>query len=298
MNTLKLEQVRSRLVALDAIPTIPVVIQPLLSMLQTPIEDVNMNRVKELISYDNTIAALCLRVANSPLFGRRQVETVSEAIVALGVRRVQSIVISCALTQVVPPEKWAIDAVTYWRHCLGCALVTRKMAQLIGSPDGEKAYLAGLLHDLGILVNSLVCTEEYRSCLAYASSSCISIDKAEKEKLGFTHGQSGKLLAEHWHIPADLAEVIEFHHDIESAKNARPLVSLVHLSDLLCRVRDLGYGYYEVMGVDFAGDSAWATLVETYPRLRDIDLARLTLDVEASMGEVVALVDSVFSVKK
>ena len=140
----------------------------------------------------------------------------------------------------------------------------------------------------GILVNSLVCTEEYRACLLYASSSCVSIDKAEKEKLGFTHCEAGKLLAEQWHVPPDLAEVIEFHHSIQSATNARALVSLVHLSDLLCRVRDLGYGYYEVMGIDFAGDSAWAALVEAYPKLEDIDLARLSLDIEGAMGEVVA----------
>src|SRR5690242_12666369 len=112
MNNQKLEQMRSRLSALDAIPTIPVVIQPLLSMLQMPMEDVDMKKVKDLISYDNTIAALCLRVANSPLFGRRDVETVSEAIIALGMKRVQSIVMSCALTQVVPASKWAMDAVT------------------------------------------------------------------------------------------------------------------------------------------------------------------------------------------
>lgn len=297
MNTKTLEQIRSRVLALDAIPTIPVVIQPLLSMLQTPIEEINTNRVKELISYDNTIAALCLRVANSPLFGRRRVETVSEALMALGMKRIQSIVLSCALTQVVPPGKWAIDAITFWRHSLGCALVSRKIAQLIGCADTEKAYLAGLLHDLGILVNTLVCTEEFRSCLQQAAANCISIEKAEKELLGFTHGESGKILADQWHIPPDLAEVIEFHHSVEKAQNARAMVSLVHLSDLLCRVRDLGYGYYEVMGVDFAGDGAWNILVETYPRLADIDLARLSLDVEASMDEVVSLVNAVFAVK-
>ena len=71
-------------------------------------------------------------------------------------------------------------------------------------------------------------------------------------------------------------------------------MSLVHLSDLLCRVRDLGYGYYEVMGIDLAGDAAWAALVPHYPKLANIDLARLTMDIEASMDEIVHLVDAVF----
>jgi len=294
VNNDKLEQIRSRIVALDAIPTIPAVIQPLLAMLQMPFDEVDMNKVRDLISYDKTLAALCLRVANSPLFGRREVQTVSEALIALGLKRVQSIVLSCSLAKVVPPEKWAMDAVAFWRHSLGCALISRKVANLIGYQDAEKAYLAGLLHDLGILVNSLVCTEEYRACLKYAADGCISIDKAEKEQLGFTHCESGKILSEHWRIPDELGEVIEFHHGIEHAKTAAPLVSLVHLSDLLCRVRDLGYGYYEILGVDFAGDEAWAVLVKHYPRLQDMDLARLSLDIEAGMDEVVTLVDTVF----
>ena len=79
-----------------------------------------------------------------------------------------------------------------------------------------------------------------------------------------------------------------------AAPNARPLVSLVHLSDLLCRLRDFGYGYYEAMGVELAGDIAWAKLVNHYPALADMDLARLTLDIDGAMEEITTVVDAVF----
>ncbi|MBZ5653750.1 MAG: HDOD domain-containing protein [Acidobacteriia bacterium] len=294
----QLEKFRPRINALDSIPTIPVIIQPLLTMLQLPPEQVDLEKVAELVSYDKTIAVQCLRMANSPLFGRRQVETVRNAVMILGMKRVQSILLCCSLNQVVPADKWAFDPLTFWRHSLGCALVTRKMAQMIGYPDAEKAYLAGLLHDLGILVNSLVCTEEYRKCVEDAAARRISIDRAEQEWLGFTHCQSGKVLAERWNLSTDLIEVIEFHHDVELTKNARPLVAMVHLSDLLCRVRELGYGYYEVMGLDLAGDVAWSSLVQHYPTLASVDLARFTLDIEGAIDEIAELVDSVFSVKR
>ena len=293
----QLEKLRPHINALDTIPTIPVIIQPLLSMLQLPPEQVDLEKVAELVSYDKTIAVQCLRMANSPLFGRRQVETVRNAVVMLGMKRVQSILLCCSLNQVVPADKWAFDALTFWRHSLGCALVTRKMAQMIGYPDPEKAYLAGLLHDLGILVNSLVCTEEYRKCVEEAAARRISFDRAEQERLGFTHCQSGKILAERWNLPTDLIEVIEFHHEVALADHARPLVAMVHLSDSLCRVRELGYGYYEVMGLDLTGDVAWGSLVQHYPALASMDLARFTLDIEAAIEEVTRLVDSVFSMK-
>jgi HD-like signal output (HDOD) protein len=288
-----LEQIRPKIEALDTIPTIPAIVMPLASLLQLPADQVNVEKVVELVSYDGTIAAQCMRMANSPLFGRRDTETVRSAVLALGLKRIQAILMGCCLNQVVPPDKWVLDAVTFWRHSLGCALVSRKMAKLIGYPDPEKAYLAGLVHDLGILVNSIACTEDYRRCIQAARDGRIPLDRSEKEHLGFTHCQSGKILAQRWKFSPDLIEAIEFHHDAE-ALGPRPLVALVHLSDLLCRLRNLGYGYYEAIGIHLAGDAAWAALAEHYPELPKTDLARFTLDIEGAMDEIFALVDAVF----
>jgi HD-like signal output (HDOD) protein len=298
MNSITLEHIRPRIVALNAIPTIPSVIQPLLKMLETRSEAVDLHKVKELISYDKAIAAQCLRVANSPLFGHRSVETLTEAIVVLGLKRVHSIVLSCYLNNMVPPNKWLMNPTVFWRHALGCALVSRKIAELIHYEDPEKAYMAGLLHDLGILVHSMVCGDEFRSCLEQARASGKAIDRVETERLGFTHADSGEILAKSWHIPSELCEVIASHHRVQPAAKASPLVSLVYLSDLLCRLRDMGYGYYEAMAVDFADEAAgWGILIENYPRLKSIDWARLSLDVEAGIEGIVKLVDTVFAVR-
>jgi len=289
-----LDQIRSRIKALEAMPTVPAVVMPLASMLQQPPEHIDLEKVVELVSYDSTIAAQCLRMANAPLFGRRKTETVRSAILALGLKRVQAILLGCCVNKIVPPDKWALDAVTFWRHSLGCALVSSKMAKLIGYPDPEKAYLAGLLHDLGILVNTLTSTDEYRECIREACDGRRALHLSEESRLGFTHCQSGKILAEHWHFSADVIEVVEFHHDLAAAPADAFLVSIVNLSDFLCRVRDLGYGYYEAMGVDLAGESAWAKLAGHYPALADMDLARFTMDIDGALEEITATVDAVF----
>jgi HD-like signal output (HDOD) protein len=177
---------------------------------------------------------------------------------------------------------------------LGCAPVSRKLATLIGYQEPEKACLAGLLHDLGLLVNTLACTDEYRKCFTVAREEHVSLESAEMKLLGFTHCQSGKILAEHWKFSTDVVAVIEFHHHVAETTSDPALVFLVHLSDLLCRLRDLGYGYYEVMGVDLASDEAWLQLLKHCPQLEALDLARLTLDFDGAMDEIVALVDTVF----
>jgi putative nucleotidyltransferase with HDIG domain len=289
-----LEAIRPKIKALEAMPTVPAIVMPLTSMLQLPSEQIRLDKVVELASYDSTIAAQCLRIANSPLFGRRNTETIRSAVVALGFKRIQAIVMGCCLNNIVPADKWAIDAVTFWRHSMGCALISSKLAKMIGYPDPEKAYLAGLLHDLGILVNTLTCTEEFRQCMRQGAEEHAALDRVEAERLGFTHCQSGKILAEQWRFSADVVEVIAFHHDESALAEKSTLVSVVHLGDLLCRLRDLGYGYYEAMGVHLAGDPAWATLVKHHPGLAEIDLARFTLDIDGAMDEIVATVDAVF----
>ncbi len=290
----RLEEIRPIVAALEAMPTIPAIVQPLTSMLKLSPDEVDVEKVVELVSYDGTIAAHCLRMANSPLFGRRSSETVRSAVLALGLQRVQAILLGCCLSGIVPSQKWAFDAVIFWRHSLGCALVSSKMAKMIGYPDPEKAYLGGLLHDLGVLVNTVAWPEDYRRCMQLARERHIPLHRSEEQNLGFTHCQSGKILAEHWHFSEDVIEVIEHHHDVSAAPTARSLVSLVHLSDLLCRLRNLGYGYYEAMGVDLTGETAWATLVEHYPALAHMDLARLTMDIDGAMEEIFSVVDAVF----
>ncbi len=289
-----LEQIRPRIRALDAMPSVPVIVQPLAGLLRQDYDQINLDKVVELVSYDSTIAAQCLRMANSPLFGRRNSETVRGAVLALGVKRIEAIVLGCCLNRIVPNDKWALDPLIFWRHCLGCALVSSRMAHLIGYPDPEKAYLAGLLHDLGILVNTVTCTDEYRRTMETARERRVCLEECERECLGFTHCQSGAILAQQWKFSADVTAVIEFHHQAAKAAIAGPLVALVHLSDLLCRLRDLGYGYYEAIGVDLAGDDAWSTLVESYPTLAKMDLARLTMDIDGTMDEIISVVDSVF----
>ena len=62
------------------------------------------------MSYDSTIAAQCLRVAGSPLFGLAQPpKSIKGAVISLGLRRVETILLTCCLGQAFPAKKWALD---------------------------------------------------------------------------------------------------------------------------------------------------------------------------------------------
>jgi len=296
MKTEGLDRLRSRIVKIDAMPAIPVILRPLLRCLDQPAEQVDMNRIVELVSYDKSIAAQCIRMANSALFSRSTpAETVRAAVLSLGMWRVRDLLFSNSLSQVIPANRWVVDPAIFWRHSLGCALVSRKIAEMIGYPDTEKAYLAGLLHDMGVLVNCMVAPEEFRKAFEKAAQEQIPLEEAEQATLGFTHNDTGRLLAEAWKIPADLVDAVELHHDIGDPNRGSPLVALVHLSDLLCRLRDLGYGYYEPRQVDFANEPGWLYLAMKFPEMAEIDLARFTFTLDEYAKEVGELVSTVFA---
>ena len=298
MNAELHAQLQTQIKNLDSISTAPAILKPLLDMLRQPSEDIKVEKVVELVSCDGAIAAQCLRLANSPLFGRRETETVRSAIMALGLERVRSMLLGLCMNRVIPEDKWVIEPDAFWRHSLGCALITQRMAQKIGYPEPEKAYLAGLLHDLGFLVNSVIYNEEFRECFRRASEQHAPLHVVEEQVLGFSHCETGRLLCEHWGLSKEMRDSAGCHHDVSLLPDAGPLACLVHLSDLLCRMRYLGYGYEEIMGVDLGGDVAWQTLISAYPAIKSMDLVRFTLDIEGAMDQIVATVDSVFGAKR
>ncbi len=293
MNPTLAATIRARVQRIKTMPAIPAVFLPLLKMLSR--EEVQVDEVVRLVSYDSAIAAQCLRVASSPLFGMAQPpKSIKGAVMSLGLRRVETILLTCCLGQAFPSKKWALDPIVFWRHSLGCAMVCRKISEKLASADREKAYTAGLMHDIGFMVNCMVFPKEFAPVMERACREGIPLQQVEQDILGFTHSDTGRALAERWDLAEDIIEVISHHHDVENSQKAQPLVALVHISDLLCRMRGMGYGYYERQKVDLIADPAWAVLLKEHHDLDGMDLAQFTFELDEAVEEIHTLVSMVF----
>jgi HD-like signal output (HDOD) protein len=283
-----------KLEGLRQIPTIPAVLAPLLRYLQQPIEQLDVHKITDMIAEDKSLAAQCLQMANSPLFGRWQkVESLRGAVVGLGFQRVSDIAMSCSVLNMMPRDS-GIDPVAFWEHSLGCALVCRHFARKIAYPDPGKAYLAGLLHDLGIIVNLWILPKEFVAAFKFASAEGIPLHEAEEQIMGFTHCDSGRLLAERWELAPDLTEVVSLHHNPIESLNHGGLVALVELSDLLCRMSGLNHGYIERREVDLLEGPSFDLLAKQCHTLRDFDWARLTFELDSYMDEAHTLVRAIY----
>ena len=197
MNTSFTATIRERVQNIETLPAIPAVFLPLLKLLGNATEEVKLDEVVRLVSYDNTIAAQCLRMAASPLFGlAKPPESIKGAVISLGMRRVETILLTCCLGHALPVKKWALDPSVFWRHSLGCAMVCRKFSEKLATADNEKAYMAGLLHDIGFMVNCLAFPQGFVTAIERASTQGIPLHEAEQAAMGFTHCETGQALAE------------------------------------------------------------------------------------------------------
>src|SRR5581483_1550305 len=290
------EGLRQKIASLQVIPSIPAVVLPLLHYLDKPIDQQDVHWVAQLIGQDKSLSAQALHMANSALFGGRQkIDSIQGAVMALGLQRMRDITVSCCMFNILPARPGqTLDPVVFWEHSLGCALVSRRLARKIGFVDPEKAYLSGLLHDLGVVATLWVAPEQFKQAYELARSQEIPLHEAERSVLGITHSESGALLGERWGLGAEINEVLAHHHHPENATQYQAEVAIVSLSDLLCRMCDLGYGFPESRMVQLTQESGFKVLEQHLPSIRSLDWARLTFELDGYMDEVKRLVTAFY----
>jgi putative nucleotidyltransferase with HDIG domain len=295
MNELSIAAVRSQLATLDAIPCVPAILIPVLRQLSEPPETIDFHRVVELVTHDKSLAAQTLRMANSPLFGHNgQIDSVRTAMMTLGLDRMRAIASTCCVLRLVPSQAGHFDPRIFWEHSLGCALVARKLARRVAYADPEKAYLAGLLHDIGFIVNMMFYPEQFRQTLQTATREKVALGVLEQKNFGFDHCSVGELLARRWLLGGDLQEVILRHHESDKALVDRALVGIVAISDLLCRTSGLGYGYDEPLHLDLKTDPFVKMVAGELPSFRELEWVAFLTELQAYVKQVRNLVSVLY----
>jgi HD-like signal output (HDOD) protein len=98
VNSVTYDILTQRIKQLGNLPAMPSVLATLCEALSQRACKVDFEHVVENISYDKSLTAQCLRLANSALFRQRgEVATVREAVLALGLWRIRDLAFSCSL---------------------------------------------------------------------------------------------------------------------------------------------------------------------------------------------------------
>jgi putative nucleotidyltransferase with HDIG domain len=217
----------------EDVPTLPAVISRILEVLED--ERSSAGDLEKVVSRDQSIASRVLRIANSAYYGfPREITTIHRAIVILGFQTVKALALGSSVFEAFSRsgQSTCFDRTAYWLHSIACSRCAMALAEESRTLDPDVAFLAGLIHDIGMVVMDHIIHEKYSRLLKKAIKHGKSLDQLEREALGFDHGEVGALLGERWKFPPSLLDGIRFHHRIsESEKPMTILLAVIHLAD-------------------------------------------------------------------
>ncbi|HQP32219.1 MAG TPA: HDOD domain-containing protein, partial [Deltaproteobacteria bacterium] len=211
----------------DDLPTLRSSKLRLFSILED--ENADIRDVERIIESDPAMSAKMVRLANSAFYRHaKPSRTIHDAIVTIGFDMVRCIALSMSVMQTFNSKDTVAQSL--WRHSSAVALTALGM----GKTRDERGCLfsGGLLHDLGRVV--LI----WKEPTTYATLFKHTWPDLEQERTVFEtdHTRLGEEVAQRWHFPADVIDVIRHHH----APTSRPS-AVVCLVDLIVHQEENGH---------------------------------------------------------
>jgi len=213
-------------------------------------ETAGADRIARIIREDPSLTTSVLRVANSIIYRGQlssKISSVKIAVARLGFSEVQRICISTILIRSFKAYGAGIDHDDFWKHCLTVGLATRiflnytSNKNLLKKDEIDDAFVAGLLHDIGLLIMDQYFPEQLAEAQALARTKLIALAKAEQELFGIHHGEIGGILLKNWDLPERVVAGVTWHHDPDYSKpEFRHVAQMVHLADFICVNQSIG----------------------------------------------------------
>jgi len=275
------DRLRAILDRIDELPSLPEFIARLLAAVEEPA--VSGERVAEIVSEDQAMTAAVLKLVNSPYYGlSRRIGSIQHAVLLLGFRTVRNLALSAVLVKSFgrTSNDRRFQPAALWRHAVASAAGARLLALRLGADEAEEAFLAGLVHDMGIVIIDQYLHEEFRAVLDLVSTRRVTLREAEREVLGRDHAFIGALLARRWNFPGAVVEAIGCHHAPWRAKRDPRLAAIVHLAN--AREGENGFGPVVIDPEPVAAAVEGVDAVEVDAAVPGVDPAEAAASVEAA----------------
>jgi HD-like signal output (HDOD) protein len=203
----------------------------------------SLEKLARVISFDQVSSFKILKVANSSFYGfRGRINTISQAVLHLGFNEIKNIVFALSILKTFTKIKNIMNfrPVDLWAHSIGVGIAARLIGEKLGERDIENYFLAGIVHDIGKILFIEFLPEDYLKVLKYVQEKNCSTLEAESEILGINHCKAGHLLAEKWKLPAQIRDIIYFHHTGKKDGQFDRITAAVHVADIFVKAIELG----------------------------------------------------------
>lgn len=208
---------------------------------------VSADTLNDVISSDPSLGTRILKVANSSFYSMsEEITSLRRAIVVLGNSAVKNIALASSLTTLhrIDHPSLKCRATQLWTHAAAVAGGAALLAKRLENINSDEAFLAGLVHDVGIIVEIQAQRPAIEQAFkGFDSGEYATLREAELKCCKTTHEHLGAALCRHWGLPESLINVTGNHHDpsrLSPDSKGYTLTQLVHVADILAACRGLG----------------------------------------------------------
>ncbi|MDR9501785.1 MAG: HDOD domain-containing protein [Desulfurivibrionaceae bacterium] len=198
-------------------------------------EAATMKDFEEIIKLDPILVIRLLKLVNSPYFGLvNKVESISKAVVYIGMKNLRNMVAVEALRNLfTDDDNQEFSRRHLWKHCATVAILARMIAERLFGLAGEDEFLAGIIHDIGLIIEDQLAAQELREVARLYRSGTKVITRYEDEIIETNHCKVGGLLVFNWNMPPEVVEAIKKHHDQEKAYPIPSITSILHIAEYI-----------------------------------------------------------------
>jgi putative nucleotidyltransferase with HDIG domain len=228
---------------IEDLPTLPRTVMKITELVNNPKS--SAKDLARVITEDQVLTARLLRLVNSSFYGFPQkISTVTGAIVLLGFDAIRNLLLTTSVFDMFAGSGRKSEQIQeqLWDHSLGCAVSAKVIGSFTRYEKIEELFVAGLLHDIGKIVEMIYMPTEYEKVTRLAREEKVLIAVAEERIFNFTHARVGQLLAKRWNLPNKLESIIAYHHHPEKAGRFSLEAGIIQLADLFCRALMMGSG--------------------------------------------------------
>jgi HD-like signal output (HDOD) protein len=199
----------------------------------------------DIIRTDPALAAKILRVVNSAFYGLpSQVASLERAILLLGLSAVKNIALAASLSRLfdVQAVSEQFAARDLWRHCVAVGVAARLLASTAREPHVDEAFVAGLVHDMGLIVAQQLFPGKLRAVAAQCHERSEGFCALEQAVIGADHQAFGGALAAKWRFPMELRLAVAYHHEpLVLPPGQQKITATVYAADTLCSQGRYGF---------------------------------------------------------
>ena len=185
----------------------------------------------DIIEKDALIISTLLKISNSAMFGfRSKVETPVRAISLLGINFTISIAIggtvqNLLMTSLTP---YGINSDDFMRASNISSTLASLWLSKVNVDLKEEIILPALLQEIGkFILSDLLISEDKADEFKNKIAAGVSIEKAEKELLGFTTSEITAKIFKYWKLSDNLIDMIEYVDDLSKVSSGYRLQTQV-----------------------------------------------------------------------